>query len=153
MTVLASVGTCIAVSATLPATHDAAGFQALTFTQVGELESVGDLTTTHAAVTFANLCTGKTTTLKGVEEALTIDVVVALDRNDAGQTIMSTARKSKDDFAFQVTEANGDKTFFTGKVMRDGVQFGGVNDVTKAPYSIGVTTPATGQTLVESIAP
>jgi hypothetical protein len=125
------------------------GFSALTFTQIGELESVGDLVTAHAAISFANMCTGKTTTTKGVEEAVTVDVVVALDRDDAGQTLMTAARKSPNDYAFQVTEANGDKVFFIGKVMKDGVQYGGIGDVKKRPYSIGVTAPKTGDTFVE----
>jgi hypothetical protein len=148
MTINASVGTCIAVSAALPATHDNTGFTALTFTQIGELESIGDLTTTHAAISFANMCTGKTSTLKGVEEAVTVEIMVALDRDDAGQTLMTAARKSANDYAFQVTEANGDKVYFTGKVMKSGVQYGGIGDVKKAPYSIGVTAPKTGDTFV-----
>jgi hypothetical protein len=152
MTVQASVGTCIAVSAALPATQTSAGFAALTFTQIGELESVGDLVTAHAAVSFSNMCTGKTSTLKGVEEAVTVEVVVALDRDDAGQTLMTAARKSINDYAFQVTEANGDKVYFIGKVMRDGVQFGGIGDVKKRPYAIGVTAPSTGDTFVEVVA-
>ena len=148
MTVRASVGTCIAVSAALPSAHTTTAFSALTFTQVGELESIGDLVTTHAAVSFANMCTGKTTTIKGVEEAVTVEIMVALDRDDAGQTLMTAARKSPNDYAFQVTEANGDKVYFIGKVMKDGVQYGGIGDVKKAPYSIGVTAPATGDTFV-----
>jgi hypothetical protein len=145
-------GTKVSISAGVPATYNQAGFAALTFTQLGEIESVGDLVTTNANVIFANMCTGKTSTLKGVEEAITVDLVVGLDRDDAGQTIMTAARKSISDYAFQVTEANGDKVFFIGKVMKDGVQYGGVNEVKKRPYSIGVTAPKTGDTFVEVVA-
>jgi hypothetical protein len=60
MAVNASVGTCVSVSASLPATFDAAGYGALTFTQVGELEAIGEINVLHASVTFQNMCTGKT---------------------------------------------------------------------------------------------
>jgi len=148
MTIEASVGTCIAVSAALPATFNSAGYAALTYTTVGELESIGDLLLKKAAVTFSNLCTGKTSTLKGIEEALTIQIGVALDRDDAGQDIMRAAYASINDYSFQVSEANGDKIYFTGKVMSDGVKYGGVNDIKKANYDIGVTTRAGSDTLL-----
>lgn len=148
MPITASAETVLAVSAGSPATHNIAGFAALTFTDVGELESIGDLTVSHSPVTFANLATGKTTTLKGAEEAITVPVVCGLDRGDAGQVIMSAARKSKSDYAFRVTEEDGSIVYFLGKVMKEGVQYGGINDVKKAPYDIGVTTVSSGDTFI-----
>lgn len=148
MTQRTAVGTCISVSAALPATHDADGFAALTFTQVGELETIGELVTRHAAGSFTGLCSGKTSTLKGVEEAVTLEITAALDRDDAGQTIMTAARKSFDRFAFKVTEKNGDVTFFTGFVMSAGAQYNGPNDAIMAPFSIGINAPAVGETYV-----
>ena len=145
MTITASAETGLSISTTLPATHDAAGFAALTWIEVGELESIGDLTTSHAAVTFANLKTGKTSTLKGAEEAVTVPVVVGLDRGDAGQIAMSAARKSKTDRAFRVDEEDGTFVYFIGKVMKEGTQYGGINDVKKAPFDIGVTAPSGGE--------
>lgn len=151
MSVNASAGTCISVSAAAPATYDVAGFAALTWTQVGELESIGDVTISHAAVTFANLCTAKTTTLKGAEEAVTIPVTTALDRDDAGQALMSTARKSLTAiYSFKITEGNGDVMYFRAYVMSETVVYGGINDPKKGNYSLGVVTPASGDTIVVS---
>ena len=150
MAVYASAGTCLSVSAAAPATHDTAGFAALTWTTVGELETVGDLGTSHAAVTFANLCTGKTDTLKGAEEPTQIEIMTALDRDDAGQALMTTARQSLTAiYSFRVTEGNGDVVYFRAYVMSDRVVYGGINDPKKGVYNLGVKTPASGQTFVQ----
>jgi hypothetical protein len=148
MSTTASSGTKLSVSAGLPATHNEAGFAALTYTLVGELESVGDLVLAKAPVRFANLTTGKTSTNKGAEEPLDVSVVCALDRDDAGQTLMIAAYASTADYSFAVEEPDGTKIYFRGKVMKMGSQYGGINDVIKAPYDIGVTTPSSGNTLV-----
>jgi hypothetical protein len=149
MTIAASVGTCVSVSASLPATFDAAGYAALTYTQVGELEAIGEINVRHAAVTFQNMCSGKTSTLKGAEEPVAITIDVALDRDDAGQTIMATARKSlTSKVSVKVAEANGDIVYFHGFVMSDTINYGGINEVKKAQYEIGVVAPATGDTVL-----
>lgn len=143
-------GTCLSVSAAAPTTHDAAGFAALTWTQVGELESIGELKITHATVTFASLCTGKTSVTKGAEEAVTVPVVVALDRDDAGQTLMTTARKSLTAlYSFKIAESNGDIVYFRAYVMSEVVTGGaGVNDIKKGGYDLGLNAPTSGDTAV-----
>lgn len=150
MTQYTGAGTCLSVSAAAPATHDSAGFAALTWTQVGELESIGEFKINHATVTFANLCTGKTSVKKGAEDAVTVPVVVALDRDDAGQTLLTTARKSLTlIYSFKILEANGDIVYFRAQVMSEVITGGaGVNDVKKGGYDLGVQAPATGDTAV-----
>jgi len=143
-------GTCLSVSAAAPTTHDAAGFAALTWTQVGELESIGEFTINHATVNFTNLCTGKTSVAKGAEEAVTVAIGVALDRDDAGQTLMTTARKSLTAvYSFKIMEANGDIVYFRAHVMSERITGGsGVNDTKMGGYSLGVKAPSTGDTAV-----
>jgi hypothetical protein len=149
MTIAASVGTCVSVSATLPATFNEAGYDALTFTQVGELEAIGEINVRHASVTFQNMCSGKTSTLKGAEEPVEITIDVAIDRDDAGQVIMTSARKSlTQKVAIKVSEADGDAVYFHGYVMSDTINYGGINEIKKAQYTIGVVAPATGETVL-----
>ncbi|MBW4789125.1 hypothetical protein JQS35_10995 [Alcaligenes faecalis subsp. faecalis] len=138
-----STGTCLSVSASLPATYDAAGFGALTFTQVGELESVGGLEITRNTGSFTNLCTGNTSTIKGARAGITVAVVCALDEDDAGQTLMIASEAEENDmYSFCVTLANGSKDYFTGTVVKVGKTFGGDTDPVKAPYDIAVNSPA-----------
>lgn len=150
MTISSSSGTVLSVSTAAPATHDAAGFAVLSFTTVGELENIGDVSQSHAAVTFTNLGTGKTSTLKGGEEGVSIPITVALDRDDAGQALMDTAYASATQVcSFKIAEANGDIMYCRGYVMSKTVTYGGTNDVKRRQYGIGVVAPASGNTIVE----
>lgn len=138
-------GTCLSVSAAAPATYNAAGFAALAWTTVGEIESIGEITVNHAAVNFTNLCTGKTSVNKGAEEPTTVEIGVAMDRDDAGQALMTTARKSMTAiYSFRIQEANGDIVYFQGIVMRERIAGGsGVNDTKMGGYTVGVKAPTT----------
>lgn len=144
MSIETSEGTCIAVSLATPATHDEVGFKALTFTQIGELENIGDLVRAKTQVSFTNMCTGKTSVKKGAEEASTLDINAALDRADAGQLLMDDAYDQKGDVAFKVTENHGAGpiTYFRASVLRASVRFGsGPNDVKRAAYQAGIVVP------------
>lgn len=137
-----STGTCLSVSASLPTTYDAAGFSALTFTQVGELESVDGLEITRNTGSFTNLCSGNTSMIKGARAGITVSVVCALDENDAGQQLMiASEEEDNDNYAFCVTLSNGSKDYFVGTVVKIGKAFGGDTDPVKAPYDIAVDAP------------
>lgn len=143
-------GTCVSVSAATPATHNAAGFDALTYTQLGELESLGEINIRHDSASFANLCTGKTTIIKGAEQGIEFDITVAMDRDDAGQAIMTAARKGLNDkVAIKIVDNAGDTVYVLAYVMGERIAGGaGVNDVRMNVYSIGVIAPASADTAV-----
>lgn len=150
MSLNSSSKTVLSVAITAPATHDAAGFAALTYTAVGELESIGDVTQSCAAITFKNLATGKTSTLKGSEDGVTVPVTVGLDRDDAGQAIMDTAYASATQIlSVKISEANGDAMYMRAYVMAKTVAYGDADSVKRRNYSLGVVAPATGSTIVE----
>lgn len=154
MTQYTGSGTCVSVSASVPATHNAAGFAALTYTQLGELETLGEINIRHASVNFANLCTGKTTVIKGAEEGIEFDIGVALDRKDAGQALMTTARKSlTSKISIKVVDSAGDTVYLTCYVMSERIAGGaGVNDVRMGNYTLGAIAPASGDTAVVVLA-
>lgn len=133
-----SSGTCLSVSEGQPDTFDKAGFEGMTFTQVGELETIDGLVMRRKTGEFSNLCTGNTSIIKGNREATIVSVVCALDEDDAGQILMIESEDSHDLYSFCVTESNGTKNYFVGTVVAAGKQFGGDTDPVKAPYDIGI---------------
>lgn len=140
MAKVSSSGTCLSVFAGLPATYDAAGFDALTFTQVGELETVSGLEITRNTGSFTALCTGNTTTTKGARAAITVAVVCALDEDDAGQELMiASEAEATELYSFCVTLANGSKDYFVGTVVKIGKTIGGDTEVVRAPYDIAIS--------------
>jgi hypothetical protein len=143
-------GTCVAVSTADPATHDAAGFAALTYTQVGELEALGEVTINHQPVNFTNLCNGRTSVAKGSEDPVTFDITCANDHTDAGQIILRTARASLTEvISVRITEPTGYVKYLAGYVMSSREAGGaGPNDIQMTVFTIGVVAPATGDTVV-----
>ena len=105
-------GTLFAVSAGVPATYDAPGFAALTYTTVGELTSMGDRGQTFEDVSYAVLKDRATKHLKGTSDQPESEIEMVVDRNDAGQLLMKAASKSDAEYAFKVTYSNGDIDYF-----------------------------------------
>ena len=147
-------GTCVSVSAAAPATHDETGFAALTWTNVGELESLGELTVNHSPVTFSNLCTGRTTVDKGAEDSIEFDITCADDPADAGQGILRTARASLTSIvSVRITDQTGIDKYCRGYVMSSREAGGaGISDTMLTTFRIGAVAPASGATVVRSAA-
>ena len=80
-----NIGKTLYVAQALPATNDAAGFEALTWVQAKGLQVLPQLGTTHAAIDVPDLGTGFTSSVKGagsgVESSMSFRKVVA----DPGQ--------------------------------------------------------------------
>jgi hypothetical protein len=74
MTVRTSAGSTIAISATLPATFDEAGFSAagVVFKEIGEVTNIGEHGREYAKVTFQPLRTRATQKRKGSYDPGTI---------------------------------------------------------------------------------
>lgn len=145
-------GTCVSVSAASPATHDETGFVALTWTNVGELESLGELTVNHSSVTFSNLCTGRTSVNKGAEDAIEFDITCAEDPADAGQGILRTARASlTNTVSVKIADQTGREKYVRGFVMSSREAGGaGINDTMLTTFRIGCSAPVTGSTVVRT---
>lgn len=143
-------GTCVSVSTSAPATHDSGGFGALVYTQLGELESVGEINIRHETVNFTNLCSGKTSMSKGAEQGVEFDITLAMDRADAGQVIMTAARKSlTQKVSIKIEESTGDKVYLQAYVLGERVAGGaGPNDTQLTVYTLGVVAPKSGDTAV-----
>jgi hypothetical protein len=143
MPVSTAAGTCLAVSIAAPATWNTAGFGALTWTTVGELESLPEFIIEHAQANFTSLCTGKTSVLKGSENPISGDVSVGMDRDDAGQTMMTAARKSKTQvLSARISEPNGDIVYFRTQVSKELITGGsGPNDIRKGMFGLAVQAP------------
>ena len=108
-------GTLIGVSSTLAATKDAAGFVALTFTDVGQVVDIGEIGATFADVTTYNLSSRDVVHLKGSRDWNETPITVDNDRTDAGQVILRdhhNETKVDDRVAIKITHQNGDVEYF-----------------------------------------
>lgn len=111
------IGGFLSVSAAAPATYDATGYAALTWTDVEQAGEIPDYGPAHSVVTFVPLKTGITNKFHGELNYGSITVPGALDAADAGQGILDAARRSKDEISFRETRSDGTIQYFSGKVM------------------------------------
>lgn len=129
-------GVTLGISSSAPATHDVAGFDALTFINVGEVTNVGEFGKEFAAVTHNPLGSRGTKKGKGSYNNGTLNPSLALDPDDAGQQLMETALNSDADYYFAVTLQDGTVFYLVGLVMAFKPNIGGVDDVVTATTTI-----------------
>jgi hypothetical protein len=151
MTVRSSAGTTIGLSSSQPATYNAAGYGALTFTTIGEVTDLGEFGREFNLITHNPIGSRGTVKLKGSFNEGSINMTVGLDTDDAGQILAKTASLSDDDYSFKITTQNGDDYYFQAKVMSFKVNVGSVDSVTTATIMLELTTNSAGVGVVEDL--
>ena len=114
---LTIAGGTVLISSVLPATHDEAGFTALTFTEVGGVSSLPQIGGSANVVSFDLLSTGYTTKKKGQKQFGSVTFDYATSAADAGQVIMAAAALSQNSYAFKILYNDGSLDYVTGLVM------------------------------------
>jgi hypothetical protein len=144
MTAFTSAGSTLAISASQPATYNVAGYEALTPTLIGEITDLGEFGRVYAVVTHNPLDTRSTVKRKGSYNEGTMDLKLALDMDDAGQTLLKAASESDNDYSFELTIQNGDKYYFQAQVSSFKVGVGSVDQITNASVTLELTTNDAG---------
>ena len=110
-----AAGSALAISAASPATPDAAGFGALTYTEIGNIEKIGTIGATYNKTEFKPL-KGGTKKFKGSVDYGALQPSLAHDDSDAGQTLLRTAADDLvTQYSFKVTYPDGAKRYFQGQ--------------------------------------
>ena len=117
MALTEGIGGFLSVSAATPATFNAAGYVALTWTEVGEASEVPEFGAAYSAVTFTPLKTGIVNKFHGELNYGSITIPLAYDYADAGQIILLAALASEDEISFRETRSDGTVRYMMGKVM------------------------------------
>jgi len=126
-------GATLAISATLPATYDAAGYGAttITYTAVGEVESFGDQGMTAAVTEFIPVDTKVVAKVKGSKNYGTMSVTLASLPSNAGQDIIETASESNNHYSVKLTYPDASIHYMDVLVSKFTQLGGAVNDVHK----------------------
>lgn len=148
-----TAGTSLSTSAAAPATFNAAGYAALTWTVVGEVVDLGDFGRVFALVTHQPLATRSTQKFKGSYNEGTLTVGLGLDTDDTGQILMKAASLVDIPYSFKITANGGDIYYFQAMVMSWVVGVGSVDAIIGAKATLEITTTAAGVGIVEVLAP
>jgi len=145
-------GTTVGISAVLPATYDVAGYAALTFSNIGNIEDGGEHGREYAEVTFNPIDTRGTQKFKGSFNEGNKTLSIGYNSDDAGMLVLKTALNSDNDYAFEVAYPDGDIDYFTAKVMTLTKATGGVDSIRMASVTLAITTNSAGVGIVEKLA-
>ena len=146
-------GTKIGISAVLPATYNVAGYGALTFTNIGNIEDGGEHGREYAEVTFNPIDTRSTRKFKGSYQEGNKTLSIGYNSDDAGMVILKTALNDDNNYAFEVEYPDGDIDYFVAKVMTLTKSTGSVDSIRMASVTLGIDTDeATGTGIVEKLA-
>ena len=149
MAVRSSAGTTVSISAATPATFNEAGYEALTFTAIGEVTDVGEFGREYALITHSPVATRATTKLKGSFNEGSISLTFGFDDDDAGQALLSTASGSDDNYSFRVVLQDGTTYYFQAQVMSFKTTVGGVDAITGGTATLEITSNSAGVGVVK----
>ncbi len=142
-----AAGTTLGVSASAPSTFNAAGYAALTFTDIGEIVDFGEIGRVYNEITHNPVGSRETFKFKGSYNDGNLQLQLARAEGvtgDAGLTILETALDSDADFYFEI-ELNDNPSgttntilYFPGKIMSSPDQIGGADSIVSKTINISV---------------
>lgn len=111
-----NIGATLAVSAALPGSFNSAGYAALSWTTVGQIESIGSTGDDVTAIEFTPLATGRKERAAGEVDGRQIPISYRDDPADAGQIILTTNNNTDNNMSFRITQPSGKIEYCSGSV-------------------------------------
>lgn len=145
-----SIGSTFSISAGEPATEDQAGYEALSFSEVGNVATIGATGDTHADITPPpDLKTGRQLHFTGASDGGEVAITVHTeDFADAGQDAVRTANGARANFSFKIEDPDGNVEYSYGRVVsyrkieKSATSYEGVE------FTLRINS---GQTIVEAV--
>jgi len=146
-----AAGCRLALGTKTPAT-DVADYEDDVYTEIGEIEELGDFGDTFSSVNFTSLADGRVRKYKGTADAGDMTLTIGLDNGDAGQQKLKVAHadRTKGNYNVRVTLNDGDPTatpvvlpttfYFGVKVMNNAVAAGSADNVVRRNVTLGINT-------------
>lgn len=139
-----TTGIVFSVSAATPATDDQAGYEALTFTEVGELLTIPAFGADTQVITYEPLKDGITKKDKGFINYGSQALVAVMDTEDAGQIIMISAAEGANklvEHSFKLEYPLGEVRYYQGKVFSYQEEPGSSNSMINVNMNLEINTP------------
>jgi hypothetical protein len=129
------------------ATNTQAEYEALSWTEIGEVENLGEFGDESPLTNFASLGDARIRKLKAARDAGTLALVVGRDPADAGQNALKAAEQTKFEYAFKVEAADAadenddNSVFYFGALVSSARNNFGTNDnVVRNSFNLAINT-------------
>ncbi|CAD7335318.1 hypothetical protein FIM10_02150 [Sphingomonadales bacterium 56] len=141
MTVNTSAGTTLGLSAAAPATYNAAGYAALTYTNVGEVSDLGDIPSRiYELVNWAPIAERAARKAKGGYNLGSQTITVGIDKADAGQLLVDTATNSDAAYSVKIAHPQLGTIYARALVMGGPKNYGDVNTIATRQITLEYTS-------------
>lgn len=140
-TVVATVsGAILRLSASLPATYDAAGYaaSAVAFTDIGAVENYGNHGMTKTITPFTPIDTATVTKMAGSKDYGTMSLMIGYIPTDAGQDLLNAASESTNHYSAEIAYSDGESHYLDVIVSKFEYQDGSVNDARKIGVDLAI---------------
>lgn len=142
MSVSTGAGTKISIGTT--AAHgDQSEYEADTYTEIEQTESIGDFGDSTAEVTFTGLGDARVQKKKGSADAGTLSVTMAFDDALPGQIALIAASEdfSSEDYNFKIEFVSGAINYLSGQVGTAVTSVSGADNIVMLTSDVRVNTP------------
>lgn len=130
---------------TVPA--DAAAYAALTWTEIGSVESIGSYGDTAQELTATRLRDGRVKKVKGPRNAGTLAIVCTDDPDDVGQQEAIAAEATRYNYPIKIVIPNAvtiggtdEINYLTGPVMSKERNVGDAANIVKRTFNVGINS-------------
>lgn len=115
MAAISYIGATLGISVATPATVDAAGFGALTYTAVGKVISIGETGDESEDISIP-LLSGRTLHVNGAKDGGSRDFAYQYEVADAGQVLIRANTNNNVDVSVKITDPDGKIEYFYGRL-------------------------------------
>jgi len=136
-----SAGAGLLVCLTLPATNNAAGYEALTFVEVGEITGIsGDIGRVYDEIEVNNLRQRRKEKRKGAFSEGAPSITTNYAPGDDGQIAMATALEMDTNVSICIELSDGTAKYAQGLVLSAPFTIGDLSSVVSGTYNIALNT-------------
>jgi hypothetical protein len=138
-----SVGTEVYVSANVPATYDTAGYEALAWTEIGEVGSIPEFGGTATVTEFIPIKTGVVNKKKGSINYGDITIPLAQVLSDVGQIALQSGfdgANKNEAHSVKLVNSEFGTIYFTAEVSGFTYNYGDANAITQNSASFAIKT-------------
>jgi hypothetical protein len=142
MSIHTAAGTKFSISASLPATNDAGGYAALTYTEVGEVTNIADFGANSNVVNHSPLSDPIIQKYKGSADMGGGSLDFASLKTDAGQILLKTAAayNTYAPYSVKVEESDGSISYFKALFTSFVKKIGTIDNVVAASVNMAITS-------------
>jgi len=135
-----SAGTCVFFAATLPATYDQAGYEALTYIPWVENTNIGEFGPSFSVLSYNTMCDGAKNKRTGTVDYGDLSFEGAYVTTDVGQAVLEAAANARSVITVKIESPDGEVVYSTGVVSTATTMIGGPEDIKMFKGTMNITT-------------